>query len=60
MEKFNIELKCNKCGSNNVFISKQIDFTIDDFTTPTGDIVLICGNPECENRQVVELKYESF
>jgi hypothetical protein len=60
MKDFNLILTCKKCGSSNVHICKHIDYTggLDDVVDYTNDIVLVCKNEECYNRELIKLQYE--
>jgi hypothetical protein len=58
-KNFDIQIICNKCGSNNVHICKHLDFTgWEDNQYDTSNIVLVCQNPNCENKEIIYLKYE--
>lgn len=59
-EKFNIQIKCKKCDSEDIHICKHIDFTggLDDAQDYTNDIVLVCQNKDCRNKELIHLRYE--
>lgn len=58
--KFNIQITCNKCGSTDVHICKHLDFTggLNDAQDYTNDIVLVCQNKNCMDKELIQLKYE--
>lgn len=60
IENFIMNLKCKQCGSLDVHVCKHIDFTggLDDAQDYTNNIVLVCQNKECRNKEFVKLKYE--
>lgn len=60
MQTFELNIKCNKCGFGDVHICKHIDYTggIDDDQEYSGDIVLVCQNKECRNKELIKLEYE--
>jgi len=59
MDNFEINIKCKKCGSTDIHICKHLDFTgMDDWQDYTNDIVLVCQNKNCRNKELVVLKYE--
>jgi len=60
MKEFTLNTSCKKCGSINVRMCKHIDFTggLDEASDYTGDIVLICKNEDCSNKELLKLEYE--
>ena len=61
MDNFKIEIICRKCGGIDVHICSHLDFINgldDDDTEYTGDIVLVCQNKKCHNRELVKLKHQ--
>lgn len=59
LKKFTMEITCNKCGSSDIHICRHLDFSgWDDCTDYTNDIVLVCQNKACRNKELIVLKYE--
>jgi len=42
MNKFDLLLTCKKFNSNNIRLIRQMDFGMDDWQVPTGDIIFKC------------------
>lgn len=59
MDRFEVKISCKECGSTNVRICKHLDFTgWKDSVDYTNDIVLVCKNEGCYNRELIKLEYE--
>lgn len=60
MDNFEIEIICKKCGSTDVHICKHLDFTgeLNGAVDYTNNIVLVCQNKKCRNRELIILKYQ--
>lgn len=60
MNKFILNMVCKKCGNSNIRICKHIDFTggLDEASDYTGDIVLICRDENCSNKELINIEYE--
>lgn len=59
MKRFELNIKCKECGSGDVHICKHLDFTgMDDWTSYTNDIVLVCQSQDCRNKELINLEYE--
>jgi len=56
MNNFDLIATCKKCNSNNVRLIRQMDFGMDDWQIPTGDIIFKCL--DCKEIEVLHLEYE--
>ena len=56
MKYFDLLATCNKCNSKNIRLIRQMDFGMDDWQIPTGDIIFKCL--DCKEIEVLHLEYE--
>ena len=60
MDKFNVQITCKECKSTDVHICNHLDYTggMDEAVDYTNNIVLVCQNNECRNKELMKLQYE--